>query len=125
MIRSAFSILLCVGLMGCATSPATYTKRANSMSSPALCYIEYAGDANDKIYSGAELRNRGFTCTPQEIEMGRIEVNQRMANKATNDAATRALQMEMGLRLLQPPQVAPPPRPINCYTNPYGYTVCN
>jgi hypothetical protein len=124
MIRSLFSMLLSLGLMGCATSPAQYAKRANSLSSPALCYIEYAGDNNDRIYSRAELNARSFTCQPHDIQAGRQEVGQMQDRKAASDAVTRQLQMEMGLRLLQPPQ-APPPRPVMCYTNPYGYTVCN
>lgn len=110
--------------MGCATArtPEQYARLANTMSSPALCYIEYAGDNNDKNYSRIELSRRNFVCQPQDIENGRQEVGQIQDRKASSDAATRALQMELGLRLLQPP--APPPRPVTCYTNPYGYTTC-
>lgn len=106
MIRSGFSILLPLWLMGCATN-LTHTPTAK------LC-VDYLSSPSYNVYRAAreaELAARKEDCSTY--------TSAGIAQRQANDA----LLIE-GARLMTtpPPQ---PRRPVNCYTNPYGYTVCN
>jgi hypothetical protein len=126
-----------LGVSACATAPrapAPVNKYvvAQSLTSPALCYVNYAGDATDKAAALHELASRNFLCQPQHIAEGkgdferwqamRAEAN---AQAAARDAERRARALDLGLRLLTPP---PPPRAQQCQwqtnANGTGSMVC-
>jgi hypothetical protein len=111
----------------------TKAEVAGMLSSPALCYVEYAGDATDKIAARQQLAARGgFSCGPDQIREGKDDfrafqaiIAARQAQAAQADAASRATALELGLRLLSPPQ---PTRPQQCQwqqnSNGTGSVVC-
>jgi hypothetical protein len=112
--------------VGCAAAPPSPQQVANRLTSPALCYVNFAGNVTDKQVSSAELRARGFTCGAEHLPEGKLDFERWQAsnaalaaNKAAADEARKAAAREMGMRLL-----TPTPRPVQCYTNPYGLTTC-
>lgn len=97
------AICLAMLLAGCAA------QQAARMTSPALCYVNYAGNANDKAVSSQELAARRFTCSQQDILMGQQDYQAHMAGrqKAASDAAALYLMTR-------------PPPPVTCSTTPLG-----
>jgi hypothetical protein len=98
---------------------ATPAQRAASLSSPALCYVAYAGNANDRQVVRAELAARGFTCSRDDVVMGQRDFQA----WRDREAQRRAAAAEIGSRLLyvKPPEQRPM---INCHTDNFGNTTC-
>ena len=100
---------------------ATPQQRAARLSSPTLCYVNYAGDGNDKAVTSAELARRGFTCKPEDVAWGAQEwaqLKQRQQAAASDAAAAAALWAAT-----RPQAPAAPAPPINCVSNRSGNTV--
>lgn len=113
-MRSFVALAVAAALAGCAVAE----RRAARLTSPALCYVYYAGNAQDKAVSSAELAKRGFTCSQNDILMGQQDfARAQAAEQSRSDAAAAA-----GLYLLTPRPAAVPPKPIQCYTTGDGRT---
>lgn len=115
---------------GCVTPQMQQQRRDNlarTMSSPALCYINYAGDGTDKATAAPELASRGFTCTPQDLVMGQQDYMALQANRH----AQQQIDLKAAAALLnnaRPPIYVPPIQaPLNCTSqtiNGRTYTTC-
>jgi hypothetical protein len=112
-----FALALGLILAGCAA------QNAARLSSPALCYVNYAGTPNDQRVATAELAARRFTCTRDDIVMGQQDYN-RYVSQGTTASDAAAMYLLTQPRSTQPAPPAAPPAPINCYTA-GRVTTCN
>lgn len=116
-------IASCAVLTGCAATIQQQQRLAGRLESPTLCYVVYAGNQTDKAVAGAELRNRGFTCSQRDIEAGQVGWQNFQASRqaqADRDLAT-------GLYLLNSSRPPPSPQVICTTTPPVGgvsQTIC-
>lgn len=116
--------LLCAG---CAHVP-TPEESASGLTSPALCYVHYAGNANDQAVSAAELRRRAFACSPENIAEGKDDFQRWQAaqsaerqRQAQAEESRKAFARNLGAILLLQP--ARPPA-TQCSTDRFGNTIC-
>ncbi len=111
--------LLLIPFLAACASP---QQRAAGLSSPALCYVHYAGDASDKAIAGPELARRGFTCSQSDVQMGQSDWQR---HQEARQARSRALQ-EAGAAMIQQSQPpAPQARPplSHTYIGPNGRAI--
>lgn len=109
-MRTAAFVLVAAGLVtGCAgLQQASRERHAGRLSSPALCYVNYAGDSNDKAAASQELARRSFTCSRDDIVMGQQDfAREQTAQRASDQAARDAAMMYLMTR----PAYTPPPAP--------------
>jgi hypothetical protein len=92
-------------LSGCAMTAAQV---APQMSSPVLCYVAYAGNAEDRAAAGPELARRGFACDRQAIDLGQREFLAMQQRPSSGGA--------FPLYIPGPAQLPGPS--VNCFTSP-------
>jgi hypothetical protein len=115
----AFPLLLLAA--ACATPQSAFPPIAN-MHSPTLCYIDYAGNLDEKRVAQAELAKRGFTCNAGAIDEGRQQWNvmaghdRDMQRQARAGGGIDPAGLGLFLLLRNPP-------PVNCVSQQAGGAV--
>lgn len=77
----------CATVAGCA---AIMERQAAQVSSPALCYVQYSGNEQQKAAAVTELAKRGFVCTEKDIERGQYDLAQ-WQNRASRPAPSKPI----------------------------------